>query len=120
MTRATWPTRVTQATRITRVTSCFSEPDPNAELRLSRVAKSVLYGAVEVEDQVRDLRAPNVLAVRQVEDLENGFDRERGIIEPERSRDADVPGKELVVLPQRVALDDAAVSLNAILWRVAD
>ena len=52
-------------------------PDqPGAELHLARIAEAALHRAVEVEDQVRDLRDEQVRRVEQVEDVDDRLERD--------------------------------------------
>src|SRR3989442_12640375 len=94
------------------------EQHSHAELRLTRVAVTALDGPVEIEDEVGHLRPLDVAAVGQIENLEDGL--HGGPAHPEVPRDAQIPAEELVVLAERVALDDRAIRLNAVLRRVAD
>src|SRR2546425_12242280 len=94
------------------------EQHAHADLGLSRIAEAALDRPVEIEHEVRHLGPFDVAVVGQVEHLEDRLnDGAAGLEVP---RDAQIPTEELVVLAQRVPLDDRAICLNAILRRVAN
>ena len=84
---------------------------PNCARRVS--PNPTAYRPVKVEEQRPVRGVERVVRVDQVEDLEDGFDRSAAA-EGERPRQLQVPGDELVVAPQRVALQDRAVRADPV------
>src|SRR5205085_12622794 len=85
---------------------------PHAQLHLARIAGAALHGAVEVEDQARDLRTMEVLAVERIEDVDGRLDHGSGGVE--LLRQAQIERRELIVLASEVARGHGAVGVDAI------
>src|SRR6185503_8480462 len=85
-----------------------SEDEPHPQLCLAGIAQPAAHGAVEVEQQRAGRRVTEVVGVGEVEDVEDGLER-AAPAEPERPREAHVPGEELVLLAQGVAWEDGPV-----------
>src|SRR5689334_5561721 len=86
-------------------TTCRLEDPPHARLQLPWVAQARANRSVEVEQQVAVRRIPEVVAVEQVEHLDDEL-RLVPHADVERLREADVPREVGVVLAQRVAEQD--------------
>src|SRR5262245_40047527 len=80
------------------------EGHPHAELKPARLAGARAHRAVEVEYEVRRLGHEEVLRVEKIEDVHRRLDLE--LSEIENPRDAQVEGRQRVVLSARVALHD--------------
>src|SRR6185437_4962829 len=75
-----------------------------ADLELPRLAQAAPQGAVEIAEYAGARRIAEVVGVGDVEDLEDGLERPPRT-QVERSREADVPREEGVVLADGVPLE---------------
>src|SRR6202165_5930507 len=94
-------------------TALFLVDPVQSDLRLLRIAQAAANRAVEVEQQARRCRIPEVLGPQHVEHLHDRLEASP-LTEVERPCQPDVPREVAVVLAQRVALQDVAVRADPV------
>src|SRR5262249_46968852 len=99
-----------------------SEHQPQAELRLTRIAESALDSAIEVEQEAGRLRVLRIGTIGEVESVHDGLQME-ALTQLKRLGGTKIKREKGVVLPERVSLDDITIRQNTIrhrfrLWRV--
>src|SRR5688500_7340516 len=92
--------------------SLLAEHPAQSRLHLPRLAQPSAERTAEVEIETRAGGVLEVVGVEHVEDLDDPL--ELAAADVEETRDAKVPGEVLVLLPQRVALEDRPVRTDAI------
>src|SRR5437660_12670218 len=73
----------------------------HTHLDLARITGAALHGAVEVEDEVRHLGAPEILAVENIEDVDSRLGDDATDVE--LLREAQVERRIFIVLAAEVA-----------------